>query len=236
MNWLKKLSFTQLCILFFVLLIIALAGSLAVMELRAEEPRRAIVAMEMIMGNEWIVPKVHGAYYYNKPPLFNWLLAGVFMLTGSFSEAAVRLPSLLAYLFTAYLVYRIVKMYTNVKTGVLAAMLLLSSADILFYGAVNTGEIDLFFMLLVFSQGMAIFYYSQKQQWLLMFVLSYIATAAGLLTKFLPALVFQGITLLFWLIYIKQFKKLFSWQHLVGIACCVYWLALIFMYTAPVPI
>ncbi len=217
----KRISFAQLCIVFFVLLVIALAGSLTSMELRAEEPRRAIVAMEMIMGNEWIIPKIHGTYYYNKPPLFNWLMAGVFLLTGSYDEISVRLPSLLAFLLTAYLVFRMVKKYADTKTGIIASILLLTSADILFYGAINTGEIDLFFALLVFLQAIAVFYYSQKQKWLAMFVLSYIATAAGVLTKFLPALLFQAVTLLVWLSYIRQFKKLFSLSHLAGIACCV---------------
>ncbi len=220
MKLIKHLTFTQLCVALLLLLCIALAGSLTSMELRAEEPRRALVAMEMVMRNEWIVPKIHDAEYYNKPPLFNWLMAAVFTLTGSFGEVAVRLPSLLAFLFAAFLVFKITGTYTSKKTGVIAAFLLLCSADILFYGSVNTGEIDLFFMLLVFLQAIAIFHYSQKEQWLHMFVLSYIFTSAGVLTKFLPALLFQAVALAVWLAYTRQFRRLFSWQHFAGIVCC----------------
>lgn len=220
MRLLKQLSLFQLFIVFFVLFIIAISGSLRKMELRAEEPRRAISTMEMCLTNEWIVPKIHGAYYYNKPPLFNWVMAGVFQLSGSFSEPWVRLPSLLALVLTSFFVYKIVTLYSNKQTGLLAAVLLLSAADILFYGSVDAGEIDLFFMLLVTLQAFCIFYFSEKQQWLSMFLLSYLLTAAGLLTKFLPAIVFQALTLLIWLIYSKKWKRLFSWQHIAGIVLC----------------
>lgn len=204
------------------LIIAGLFGSLALMELRAEEPRRAIVSMEMILRKEYIVPQIFSCNYYNKPPLFNWLLVLTFKLSGSFAEFWVRLPCILSFLLTAYFVYRLVKQYATTQTAFIAAMLLLVSADILFYGAVDAGELDLFFMMLVFGQAVAIFKYSNAQQWWRMFLLSYLFTAAGILTKGLPSVAIQGLTLVCWLIYIKQCKKLFSVYHLAGIALAAF--------------
>ncbi len=207
--------------LLVVLIVIGLSGSLGTMELRAEEPRRAIVAMEMILGKEWIIPKIHGWIYYNKPPLFNWLMAAGFKLSRSFSEPWVRLPSLLSFLLTAFLVFKLVIKYSDTRTGFIAALLLLTAVDIFFYGAVDTGEIDLFLMLLMFLQGNSIFYYSRKQKWLSMFLVSYFIAALGILTKGLPPLVVQGLTLIIWLPYLRKFRKLFSWQHVLGIILCI---------------
>ena len=208
-------------LLVVALIITGLCGSLAVMELRAEEPRRAVVAMEMLLGKHLIIPKIHDWNYYNKPPLFNWIMAGFFKLSGSFSEVWVRLPSLLSFLITAFLVFKLVSKFFDKRTAYIAAFLFLTSVDILFYGAVDSGEIDLFLTLLTFLQGCVIFNCSQKQKWLSLFLFSYFITALGILTKGLPSLIIQGLTLTIWFIYIKEFKKLFSWQHAAGILLCI---------------
>jgi len=173
--------------------------------------------MEMILGKEWIVPKIHGWNYYNKPPFFNWIMALFFKISGSFSEPWVRMPSFLSFLFTSFLVFRLVSKYADKKTGFIAAVLLLTSVDIFFYGAVDTGEIDLFLTLLIFLQGRAIFYYSNKEKWLSLFTTSYLLTAIGVLTKGLPPVIIQGLILIIWLANNRQLGKLFSWRHFVGI-------------------
>ncbi len=66
MKRLIRITFTQRCIVFFILLIIALAGSLSTIELRAEEPRRAIVAMEMIMPESDIPAQYVTVYHHFK--------------------------------------------------------------------------------------------------------------------------------------------------------------------------
>ncbi len=217
MSILNTINKNRFEIFLLILILIGLSGSLATMELRAEEPRRAIVSMEMILGKEWIIPKIHGWNYYNKPPFFNWLMAIFFKIFGSFSEPVVRMPSLLSFLLTSLLVFKLTAKYADKKTGFIAAVLLLTSVDIFFYGSVDTGEIDLFLTLLIFIQGRAIFYYSEKEKWLSLFVVSYFFTAIGVLIKGLPPVIIQGLILIVWLAYNKQSRKLFSWQHLAGL-------------------
>ena len=91
----------------------ALLGRLYLPGLRAEEPRRAVVAQEMVFTGDFIVPHVGGWHYYNKPPLFNWVLAGLFKLFGSFSEVLVRLPGLVGLFLSAFFLYRMSRRYVS---------------------------------------------------------------------------------------------------------------------------
>jgi len=217
MNIINTIKKNRVEIFLLILILIDFSGSLASMELRAEEPRRAIVAMEMILGKEWIIPKIHGWNYYNKPPFFNWIMAVFFKISGNFSEPWVRTPSLLSFLLTSFLVFKLVSKYADKKIAFVATILLLTSVDIFFYGAVDTGEIDLFLALVIFLQGRAILHYSNKEKWLSLFITSYLFVAIGVLTKGLPPLIIQGLILIIWLAYSKQFRKLFSWQHFTGL-------------------
>ncbi len=202
-------------------LCIALFSPVNSLELRGEEPRRAAVAMEMAITGEYIVPKINGWNYYNKPPLFNWLIAGLFKVFGSYDEWLVRVPSLVALLLTALANYFFTRKYLSEEVAVLSSFLFLTAGDIFFYGTQMAGEIDLFFSLLVYLQVILIFHFSHKKQYLLLFTFTYILTALGVLTKGLPSIAFQGITLLMWFVYKKQFRMLFHWTHMAGILCFV---------------
>lgn len=192
------------------------------MELRAEEPRRAVVALEMYLTGNYLVPKINGWDYYNKPPLFNWMIVFCFHLFQSFSEWVVRFPSILSFLLTGLFHYFFSRKYLGKETALLASLFFLTSADIFFYATINAGEIDLFYTLLVYLQLMCIFFFYERKEFLLLFLTSYFFTALGVLTKGPPSLAFQAITLLVWFIYNREFKKLFGWQHICGIFLCVF--------------
>jgi len=210
----------------FGLTILSLFTGLNVLELRAEEPRRAIIAMEMVLSGNWLVPQIHGEAYYNKPPLFNWLLAAFFKLFGSFEEWVVRLPSLLAFVGTAVLHFFVVRRFINREVALLSSLFYLTAADILYY-AVNAGEIDLFFALLVYGQIIAIFTFREKKKWVSLFVISYFLAGCGFLTKGMPSVAFQSLTLLAIFGYHRAWKRLLSWAHLLGI---VVFVAVVFPY------
>lgn len=213
----KKIRDNKLLWLIVISLIISLFININTVELRAEEPRRAVVAMEMFLKGEYIVPYANGWNYYNKPPLFNWILIFFFEIFEGFDEWIIRTPSLIAFLLMGWLTYLFGKRFINEQTGILGALFFLTSADILFYGTATSGEIDLLFSFLVLLQVFSIFLFFNSQQYLLMFLISYFLAASGVLTKGLPSLVFQAFTLLGWLWYNKRIRLLFSWQHLGGI-------------------
>lgn len=212
-----RISNKLLIILIVVLLPLSLFFGSNIMPLRAEEPRRAIVALEMFLTGNYIVPKINGWDYYNKPPLFNWLIVACFKIFSSFDEWVVRLPSTISLLLLGILQYFIGRKYFSKEVAFLSAMFFITSADILFYATINAGEIDLFYALLVYVQIISIFLFYERKQYLVLFITSYFFTALGVITKGPPALAFQALTLLALFIYNRDVKRLFYWQHIMGI-------------------
>lgn len=199
-------------------IVLAITGWLGVIGLTSEEPRRALVSLEMFLTGNYRTPHLLGWYYFNKPPLFNWVQLLFIKITGNYSEWVVRLPSILSLLMIALINWKIVKIHVNRETAWFSSIFLLTAGDILFFGSVYTGEIDLFYALLVYIQIISVFHFLQSGHIKTMFVVSYLFTALGFLTKGPPSLVFQGFTLIGVFLVFKQFRLLFSWKHLVGVA------------------
>ncbi len=197
------------------LLLIAVFLNLWVQPVYLEEPRRAIVAMEMEENQNLIVPTLMGEFYYKKPPFFNWVLMLSAKVFGGYHAWALRFPTVLSVLFSACLLYWMGKRYVNLEHGRLLALLYPLSAGLLFYFS-TLGEIDLFYALICIASFCCIFHFHQKGQYLTLFLLAYLLTAIGTLTKGLPSIAFTGLTLLAWFWSEKQLKRLFSWQHLAG--------------------
>lgn len=190
-------------------------GALEVMALRGEEPRRALVAWEMLHSGQFLRPSIQDWPYYNKPPLFNWIIAFFFRLFGD-ADWVVRLPSLLAFLLLGGSNYLVVKRYIDGKTARWSTLFLLTGVHYLFFATVLAGELDLMYALFAYWQIIAIFHYFQKESWLKLFVVSYLLLSVGFLIKGLPSIAFQGLTLLGTALYFKRWKWLFGWQHLLG--------------------
>lgn len=205
----------NLLFLIGALFIIALYTALHQLPLRAEEPRRAIVALEMLLSGNYWTPTINGEFYYNKPPIYNWLLSLLFAGFGT-ADWVVRFLSPTSLLITAIINYFFVRKYLSEQTAILSSLCYLLSGDIVFYLSM-LGEIDLFYTLLVYLQIIAIFHYYQQQRFAQLFFLSYLFMTIGLLTKGLPSIAFQGITLLTMAFYQRQYRWLFSLQHLAGI-------------------
>ncbi|HEY1024346.1 MAG TPA: hypothetical protein VGE26_04230 [Sphingobacteriaceae bacterium] len=208
---------------FYILLILAVPAffiNLGLLALFADEPTRANVALEMILTNNYSVPTIGGEYYYNKPPFYNWILAGVYLLTGSFSEFVTRLPALVPmFLFAITIFYSTSWFLKDKRVAAVSGLLFLVNGRMLVYDSM-LGHIDIFYSWLTFIAFIAIFYFYQREQWFWLFFVSYVITSVTFLSKGLPSIVFQGFTIIALLIYTRNFKKLFSWQHIVcGIFC-----------------
>ncbi|MEO8112131.1 MAG: hypothetical protein ABI594_18925 [Ginsengibacter sp.] len=208
---------------FFYLLLLAIPAffiNLGLQPLFADEPTRANVALEMILSHNYAVPKIGGEYYYNKPPLYNWILAFFYLLTGSFSEFVTRLPALISlFLFAVTIYYSTAYFLKDKRIAAVSGILSLVYGRLISYDSM-LGHIDILYSWLTYISFMSIFYFYQKKQWLRLFLISYIITAITFLMKGMPSIVFQGLTIITLLVYTKNFKKLFSWQHILsGIIC-----------------
>ncbi len=209
---------------FFLLIIFSIPAffiNLGLLALFADEPTRANVALEMILSKNYAVPTIGAEYYYNKPPFYNWILAGIYQLSGNYSEFTTRLPAIIPMFLFAITIYFSVSYFLKDKRiAALSGILFLVNGRMLIYDSM-LGHIDIFYSWLTFSSFMLIFYFLQKKNWFLLFFISYVITAITFLSKGLPSIVFQGFTLIAILVYTKNFKKLFSWQHILSGLICV---------------
>ena len=180
-----------------------------------DEGIRALVALEMKLSGNYITPTLHGEYYYNKPPLWNWILLVFFELTGRIDEFTARVPTVLCLLGYGGTIYYFFRKHYSRKVAFLNAFFFITCGRVLFWDSI-LALLDTCFSWITFTAFMVIYHQFQKENWLKLFLFSYLLTAAGFLMKGLPAIVFQGTTLLVYFVYQRRFRKLFSWQHVLG--------------------
>lgn len=185
------------------------------MPLLVDEPIRALVALEMHYSGHFFQPTLQGLPYYNKPPLFNWLLIALFRLTGRQDELILRLPTVAALLLYTAAIWRVLRPRLGSKVAFTVALAFATTGRVLFYDSFF-GLIDLWHAGLTWLGFMAIWHYGERRQWVRLFVVTYLLTAVGFLLKGLPSLVFQGIALLVYCLDTRQWRRLFSWQHVLG--------------------
>ena len=198
-----------------VMILIAYFTNLGYYPIMADEPTRAIVAMEMIFSGDYIVPTINGELYYNKPPFYNWILASIFNLSGSMSEWAIRLPSIISLMFFGYTIFLVGRHYVSYQVGLMAGIMYVTCGRMLVYSGL-LGHIDIFYSWMTFCGFIIVYYFYEQKSYVWLFLLSYTITAIGFLSKGLPSLVFQGVTLLTFFVYQRDWKRLFSWQHILG--------------------
>lgn len=204
-----------LCIIAILLLFPALLINLGLLTFIDDEGIRSLVALEMKLSGNYIVPTLNGDLYYNKPPLYNWFLLIFFSIAGKFNEYTARIATIFCLLGYAATIFYYLRKHFDAKTAFLNAFIFITCGRILFWDSI-LGLIDIGFSWVIFTLFMVIYHQFKKGNYWALFLLSYFLTAMGFLMKGLPAVVFQGFTLLAFFIYQKQFRKLFSIQHIAG--------------------
>ena len=199
-----------------LLLLPALLLNLGIVPLYAEEPRRATVALEMLLRENWLVPTINGDFYQLKPPVFNWMLASVYSIAGAPSEFATRIPTVISLLLLGLVIFLAGKKYVSLSFGALSALLFVTASGNLFFNAL-LAEIDLFYSLITYTALISLFHFYRQKKITLLFLVVYFLGAVGTLTKGLPSLLFTGLSLLVFFIVNKDFRKLFSLSHFAGI-------------------
>ncbi len=217
-NALKRIFYrtNRLYLIAVVLLFPALLIHLGMMAFIDDEGIRSLVALEMKISGNYITPTLFGEYYYNKPPLYNWILLVFFEITGLVNELTARLPTIFFLLLYAGTVFYFFKKHFSTKIAFLNAFALITCGRILFWDSM-LGLIDICFSWVIFTMFMVIYHSFQKKQLYKLFGWAYFLAAIGFLLKGLPSIVFLGTTLLAYFIFQKEFKRLFSFQHFIGI-------------------
>jgi 4-amino-4-deoxy-L-arabinose transferase-like glycosyltransferase len=95
----------------------------------ADEPREAEIARELYASGDWVVPRLNGEPFLEKPPLAHWAAATVFVLTGGASETRVRWPAALWGGLGILAAYWLGRMLFGRQVGLIAAFVLATSLE-----------------------------------------------------------------------------------------------------------
>ena len=187
-------------------------------EFQGEEGRRVIVARNMLQNGYWIVPYVEETVYLKKPPFYNWLLAGIFRLSGVISETSARLSSVI----TASLCAIIISLFWRKLSGVrdiwfiLPGLVFLTFPEVI--GKAVKAEIDITFTLFVTLSIISFFYFHEfRKKELAAWTISLFFVGIGVLTKGVQAPAFFYTGVIPYIIYKRELRKMLSISHIAGI-------------------
>ena len=162
----------------------------------ADEPRFALVARDMLNSGDWLIPRVGGDLYADKPPVFFWLMAASMALTGSM-RLGFLLPSLLAGVGSVVLVYDLLRRVRGREAAFAGALMLLLTFQ--FVWQFRQAQIDgvlCFFTTLSLYGLLRHLFAGPSLGW---FFLGWAAAGIGVVTKgvgFLPLLALLPFVLL----------------------------------------
>jgi len=195
----------------------------------ADEPRFAIIARDMMLSGDWLIPQVGGDIYADKPPLFFWLL-GISMWATQSVRVGFLLPSLLAGVGCIVLVYDLARRFWNRETGLLAAVVL--SFSVQFVWQARQAQID---AMLCFWTTLGL--YGLLRHCLLgpawrWYAVGWAAAGLGIITKgvgFLPLLILVPFALMRRSQWTPRVSFVGGWRWLLGplalLAAVSIWLA-----------
>jgi len=174
-----------------------------------DEFRYAEVPREMIASGDWVVPRLDGVLYLEKPILGYWVTALSMRVFGEHA-AAVRLPFALSSLLAAAIVFALVRRYGPGGAWAYAAAIgFLTSLEV---AAISTAAVlDALFSFVVTASLAAFFAATQRQQgvarqtWL---AVSGVACGVGFLTKGLLAFAIPAVVAVPYLISSRRSREL----------------------------
>ncbi|MBP6977175.1 MAG: glycosyltransferase family 39 protein [Bacteroidales bacterium] len=207
-------------ILALVLAVPAFLIYLGLLPLIPDEAIRSLVSLEMMQTGDYLTPTLGGDLYIKKPPLYNWIIALFFQVSGHQNEFVIRLPVIIFLLCYTFTIYHFVRKELGPRMGILVALMFLTNGRVLFYESEH-GLIDITFSWLTYLFFMLSYHFMKREKYLALFLTAYGITAISYLMKGLPSLVFLAISLLVLFLSEKKFRMLFNWRHFAGIGLLI---------------
>lgn len=207
---LKKQSLMAGLLLLFIFINLNLYSNK--LPLFGEEHRRSIVAQEMMLTGNYIVPTIFQQPYLNKPPLQNWLISAASLPFGEVTAFSARLVSILSFVLIALSMYLFM---LKVKPEIaFTALLIVATNYLMLCEYSNMAEPDMLVTLFTF---LAYIFYILNPRRFANILVSSIFMGAGILTKGVsPIFFYPGIVA--YLFTVKQNRsKMFAFLglHLV---------------------
>ncbi len=185
---------------------------------KSEEKRRALVSLEMKISGDYLVPTTNGEKYYNKPPLFNWLLLPV--IQNENVESHTRTISVSILILASLSIFLVLYKKRGWHHALMVILLFIGSWHVMSYVSfvINVDGLFALFLILIFYIN---YYLALKKKYLKMYLIGYMLFALAFLTKGFPAIWFFYLSLFSSLIIHKNWRILFSWKHLAGLTSAI---------------
>lgn len=210
----------QVALLLVVALVVFLAGSGRMALTDEEESRYALIAKNMVDGEDYLRPQkvINGDPYFDKPPLYFWLTAVSFEVLGPSNFSSRVVPAVGACLMLAA-TYLVAASLFNHVLGLVSAGTLLATVVMIGFGKYVRMDVYLAafvgFALWAFIQG---FHSPENRKW---FALMYVPIALGMLTKGPVAVVIPGAVILVFLLLQRRMGTLWRMKVILGVAMLI---------------
>ncbi|HVR41365.1 MAG TPA: glycosyltransferase family 39 protein [Thermoanaerobaculia bacterium] len=204
------MRFLPIWTLLVALALAAFLGSPPLLD--ADEGRNAEVAREMAATNDYVMPRLDGLPYLDKPIVYFAAEAAAMEILGP-TELAARLPAYLFTLATAALIFFFAKRVMSADAAWIAVIAFLSMPLTIAFARTVIFDSALTF----FITGATIAFYfaieSRERRWS---VLAWAAIGLGVITKGPVAIVLPLFVAIPYAIKRKAFRALWSWWGLVA--------------------
>ncbi len=188
-------------------------GSLALFDL--DEGGYAEIAREMLVLDDWIIPRLNFVRLLDKPPLLYWLTAVSFKLFG-ISELSARLPAALSNVGIMALCAVMGRRFFGSLAGMLSALIFATSAGLVVFETGRQLQPDILFTLfLTAALAALLFGCSDSRNRERYFMAGYAAMALAVMTKGLIGLVFPVMAILGYVVFTREFgliRQILIWR------------------------
>lgn len=162
-----------------------------------DEPVYAQTPREMLAAGDLLSPRIYGDYWYDKPPMYYWLVAGAAKIFGM-GEFAARFPSALLAVAGSVTLYFSVARLISIRAGVFSALILSASMEYFYLGKAAVTDMTLSFCLMV-----SLLSFIEKRYWRF-----YLFAALAVVTKGPIGLFFTGAIAFFYLLVMNRWQEL----------------------------
>lgn len=175
-----------------------------------DELRYSEIPREMIVNQDYLIPRLNGVKYFEKPPLVYWMQVASIKIFG-LNEWALRLPNAFMALLGVLATYLFSRRLFDRKTGVLSALIL--SSMVLYFAMAHVITLDMtvsvFITLTLYLFFLATQSIHKNTKWYIWG--GFVAMAGAVMTKGLIGIVFPAAILGLWIMFFNQ------WRHLKNI-------------------
>ena len=175
-----------------------------------DEGRNAEVGREMTATNDYVMPRLDGLPYLDKPIVYFAAEAAVMEVLGP-TEVAARLPAFLFTIATAAFLWWFAKRVWGSEEAIIAAIVFLTTP--LAVGFSRTVIFDSALALFI-TMATAFFYLACEEQTRSWSYLAWLAIGLGVITKGPVAIALPLLVAIPYAIWRKRFRALWSWGGL----------------------